>query len=147
MRKLSMMLAFAILCLGVSDSAVAAPAPKEKETELDKFQGSWTAVKATIGGMEAPAETLKTLNMTIKGDQAVPAGDPKDVATLKIDAGKKPAEIDFVDMNKKVDRGIYRFVDSDTLEICAEIDGGERPKEFASPKESKRVLIVLKRGK
>jgi uncharacterized protein (TIGR03067 family) len=140
MRKLSMMLACALLSLG-------AQAPKEKAAELDQFQGTWKTIKATLAGAEVLANDLKDSDMTVKGDQAVQARDPKSVATLKIDAGKTPAEIDFEDKDKKVDRGIYRFVDKDTLEICVEIGGGERPKEFAAPKDSKRVLFVLKRGK
>ena len=140
MRKLTLLLACALLSLG-------AQAPKEKETELDQFQGTWKTIKANLGGTEAPAGDLKDSDMTIKGDQAVYVQDPKQVATLKIDASKKPAEIDFVIKDKKVDRGIYRFIDKDTLELCVETEGGERPKEFAAPKDSNRILFVLKRGK
>jgi uncharacterized protein (TIGR03067 family) len=129
-------------------SSLGADDPKEKGTDLDKLQGSWKALKANMDGMDATAEILKEFDIVIKGDQATPAGNPTDVATLKIDAAKKPAEIDFIDRNKKVDRGIYRFVDQDTLEIClAEMGGNERPKEFAAAKDSKCDLLTLKRSK
>jgi len=140
MRKLSLLVVCAILSVGADD-------PKKKTDELDEFQGFWKATKATMSGMEVPAEGLNAVDFTVKGDQATPKQDPKDVATLKINSAKTPGEIDFVDKDKKVDKGIYRFVDKDTLEVCAHIDNGERPKEFASAKDSHHVWIILKRSK
>lgn len=119
-----------------------------KDGELARFQGSWTATQATSEGQALPAEALAQLAITIQGDKATSRTDPTDVNTLRINAGKSPAEVDIVDKDNKIQRAIYRFVDANTLQICLQIiPGGQRPKEFSAPKGSNNVLMTLKRGK
>ncbi len=140
MRKSVLLFVCAILSISADDL-------KEKTNELDEFQGFWKATKATISGMEVDPKALGPLDFTIKGNQATPKQNPTDIATINVKSAKMRGEIDFVDKDKKVDKGIFRFVDKDTLELCVQMDEGDRPKEFASPKDSKVVWIVLKRSK
>jgi uncharacterized protein (TIGR03067 family) len=118
------------------------------DAELDKFQGSWQVEKASSGGTDAPAVEVAKMVITFKDDQAIPKDNPTDVAKIKLDATKKPAEVDFTDKDKKTNKGIYRFVNKDTLEICMNLtDDAARPKDFTSPKGSSLIILVMKRMK
>ena len=129
------------LCMLVSGSSVRADA------ELDKFQGTWQAEKLSSGGTDAPADKVAQIGITFKGNQAIPKLNPTDVAKVKIDATKKPAEIDLIDGESKVNKGIYRFIDKDTLEICMNVEDAARPKDFVSLKGSTVIIMVMKRVK
>src|SRR5205823_4754039 len=65
--------------------------------------------------------------------------------TLKIDAAKKPKTID-LSMNGEDRLGIYE-IDGDTLKICYNDPGEERPKEFKSKEDTKISLSAYKRVK
>ena len=131
-----------ICCVFVSASQVQADA------ELDKFQGTWQVTKASSGGKDAPEKEVAKMVITFKDDQAIPKDNPTDVAKIKLDPVKKPAEIDFTDKDKKVNKGVYRFIDKDTLEICMNLtDEAARPKDFVSPKDSTYIILVMKRMK
>lgn len=118
------------------------------DAELDKFQGTWQVTKASSGGTDAPATKVAKMVITFKDDQAIPKDNPTDIAKLKVDPAKKPAEIDFTDKDKKVNKGVYRFIDKDTLEICMNLtDEAARPKDFVSPKGSTYIILLLKRMK
>lgn len=140
MRVLSIA-SFCLLTLAVAPNARA-------DAELDKFQGTWKADKASFGGQDAPKEAVDKMVFTFKDDMAIPKDNPKDIATIKVDGAKKPSEIDFTDKDKKVNKGIYRFVDKDTIEFCINLkEDSDRPKDFTSPKDSMHVVMVMKREK
>ncbi len=116
--------------------------------ELEKFQGTWQAEKLSSGGVEAPADNVSKIGFTFKDNQAIPKANPTDIAIVKVDPAKKPAEIDFTDKDRKTNKGIYRFTDKDTLEICMNItEEAARPKDFTSPKGSTFIILVMKRVK
>jgi len=122
--------------------AVAQDAAKK---DLEKFQGSWKAESMLIGGDKLPADDLAKFSLTCKGDKFIPADNPTDVTTIKLNPAEKPAAIDLTD-NRKAFLGIYRLGDDKLTICCAEPDNA-RPKEFASPKGSNVYLLVLKREK
>ena len=108
---------------------------------LDALQGTWKIESVQVGGKQLPAELIAKKTLTIKGDQFIPTEQPEDVATVKLDPSKKPAEIDITERSKKVSLGIYEQ-NGDTLKLCF---GEARPKTFESPEGSKSVYMVLKR--
>jgi uncharacterized protein (TIGR03067 family) len=70
---------------------------------------------------------------------------------LKLDPAKQPKEIDLKALGGmyqgKTVPGIYE-VKGDTLKLCLpNKDDILRPKEFNAPKDSRLVLLVLKRSK
>jgi uncharacterized protein (TIGR03067 family) len=121
--------------------------------DVAALQGTWTCVSAESDGKVIPADVVKQLRLDIdkdkyttrKGDQVLFEG------TIRLDATKKPHEIDLVDAtgdNKgKTGKGIYE-VDADTFKICHAVPPNEdRPNEFVSKAGSKFFLVVWKRQK
>ena len=133
------------LSLGVCLFGVAFQANAQ---ELDKFQGVWQVEKLSSGGVDAPAAEVAKMVITFKDDQAIPKDNPTDIAKIKVDPVKKPAEIDFTDKGGKINKGIYRFIDKDTLELSMNLsEEALRPKEFVSPKGTNHVVLLMKRMK
>ena len=130
---------------------VAAPAPAEdKKKDEEKLQGTWIVVSGERDGMKLPDDKIKDLKVVIK-DDTLTVGDEK--TTFKLDAKKKPKTIDLVPIKKdgtKEDMvpGIYE-IDGDDLKMCWAKGGKEadRPTEFATKKDSRNVLFILKREK
>jgi uncharacterized protein (TIGR03067 family) len=148
---------FLVLTTGVL-MAADGPGPGDpSKGDLDKLRGKWLTVSLVNDGKtlldekappkEGPATKLVyDGNMwTIKvGDKAVASG------VFKIDATKKPKEIDILDesgvKNDKTKLGIYEL-DGDTYKYCLAPAGKDRPTEFASKNGSGHSLGVSKREK
>jgi len=114
--------------------------------ELEKLEGSWKIESAMENGVLVQGEDLAQITkiiFTIKGNKLTPSDNPTDFLTLKIDASKKPAEIDLTEKDMKVSKGIYKLEDS-VLRLC--FSDGERPKEFTSTMANKAILLVLKKS-
>jgi uncharacterized protein (TIGR03067 family) len=131
-----------LLVVGLSS---AADEPKEDaKSDQDKIQGTWVCESAVRDGESLPADGVKSIKITFKGDKAtmLAGGDKKKEATFKLDPGKKPREITLSPTDGgKEQKGIYAF-DGESLKICA---GEERPPEFTAKEGTKRMLMVLKR--
>jgi uncharacterized protein (TIGR03067 family) len=122
------------------------------DKELKKFQGTWTIESSVTGGVEIPAEQLKGFSVTFEGakhtlkfeDNVFQAG------TQTMDSSKSPKTID-VTMTEGPNKGtvmlgIYEF-DGDTLKVCFDPQGKQRPTEFKSPAGSQNFVNVHKRVK
>jgi uncharacterized protein (TIGR03067 family) len=124
---------------------------------LGKLQGTWLTVSLVNDGKtlmdektppkEGPATKLVYDGnkwMIKVGDKVVASG------VFKIDADKKPKEIDIMDesgtKNEKTKLGIYE-IDGDTYKYCLAPAGKPRPTEFTSKAGSGDSLGVMKREK
>jgi uncharacterized protein (TIGR03067 family) len=128
--------------------ALLAPvlAAEEKKSDEDKIQGTWKALSGEHGGKKAPEEALKGFRMTFAagGKLTVLAHGNTEEGTFKLDATKKPKQIDLTTEDKSL-KGIYEL-DGDTLKLCVD-EEGSRPTEFKSPEGTKVYLVVLQREK
>lgn len=138
MRVMSMLFVFVF-------SLIVVAAQGDTET----IQGSWSVVKATKRGKEAPEDEIKQVKLTFKGNTVtVNDGKRDEEASFKLDPAKKPKEIDITPGGnaEKAVPGIYELT-GDDLKICFSGPGGVRPTTFEATPESKHSLLILKRMK
>jgi len=145
---------FATGAIMVADGPARSAPPKG---DFGKLEGTWSTVSLVNDGKtlvdekappkEGPAAKLvyHDNKWSIKvGDKVVAGG------TFKIDADKKPKEIDIFDesgvKNEKTKLGIYQ-IDGDTYKYCLAPAGKPRPTEFASKAGSGNTLSIMKREK
>jgi uncharacterized protein (TIGR03067 family) len=126
-------------------ASVSVSADDKTDKALKALQGEWKVEKIVVGGELVPAEKTAKLTFTFKDNQLIPSDNPKDTATIKLDPNQKPAWLDVTDRTKETTLGIYELTE-DTLKVCLAKPGADRPKEFASAKESKTAYMVLKRA-
>jgi uncharacterized protein (TIGR03067 family) len=126
---------------------VVAEALRDDATEKDteRVQGAWRVTAATRGGKDAPAKAIANAQFVFAGNKVTARGVREGPATFELDATKKPAAITIKD-DKATIEGIYQ-VDGDTLIICFNKPGEERPTAFVSKADTEIVLLVLRRQK
>jgi uncharacterized protein (TIGR03067 family) len=136
---------------------VGAPGPKTEvkpETELQRMAGTWEYQSQAIGGRELPADRRANIWVVIDGDvmtrETGLAPGAKD--KIKLDTTTSPKSIDLISIDHPSGKtftevGIYEW-DGETLRLCMDNTGKERPKEFKSPAGKEQIyLSVLKKRK
>jgi uncharacterized protein (TIGR03067 family) len=118
--------------------------------ELQRLQGGWIVVALETNGEKTKPEDLKQRTIFIGAD-AFLFKDGKEimqVAKLKLDPTKTPRRVNAEIMkgpNKgDVMLGIYELK-GDTLRICFDQDGSDRPTEFKTTANSNLTCIVCTR--
>ncbi len=137
--------------LGLVLAFGAVKAADDADKDKEKLQGAWQPISAIEKGKEQSKEELKNRKITFKGDKVtVKHGDKVHDVTFKLDASKKPKEIDVTgkddDGKEQQMKGIYELK-GDTLKVCFATEGGERPSKFESPENSNIIFVTLERIK
>ena len=136
------------LCLAVffSPHAFAADPPDAKAIE-----GSWTPIKAELGGQPLPDAVLKTISLKLAdGKYEAMGGGHPDYGTYSLDAAMQPKSMTVIGTNGpnqgKTFPCIYELK-GDTLRICYDLSGAKRPAEFKTVAGTKLYLVTYHRKK
>jgi len=149
-RACVMVFGLFVAMIGVSTLVGAEDKDADKK-DKDKLQGTWNAVSGESGGKEQKEATEHSL--VFEGDKFSVKKSEKVMVkgTFKVDASKKPKEIDMEiadgpdDVKGKTALGIYKL-EGDELTWCVDEPGsGNRPKEFATKEGTKTMLVKLKK--
>jgi uncharacterized protein (TIGR03067 family) len=122
---------------------------------LKKLDGRWKIQSAEKGGQAAPPGFKEAVTFIFAGDKLTlhfksEGKEDKKVSAIKIDASKKPHHIDITPESGpekgKTMPGIIELKD-ETLKLCVNDGGKDRPTEFKSPEKSNFLAITLTREK
>jgi uncharacterized protein (TIGR03067 family) len=124
---------FAVACVVLLVGGFCAGDDKKQDKKDDKeqLQGEWVVVLAQSSGKQS--ERIKDKKLVVKGDDWTPPSGGRLKFRFKLDAGKKPKQLDLMaelDGQEQTWPGIYK-IDGDTFTFCRSAGpGGERPTEF-----------------
>jgi uncharacterized protein (TIGR03067 family) len=115
------------------------------------IQGSWVPAKAELAGAPMPEAVVKSILLKINKDeyevtvQGQPGTD-RGIVTLDTSLTPKAMKITGVlgPNAGKTFPAIYEL-DGDTLRICYDLSGAQRPKEFKTSKGTKLYLVTYAR--
>ena len=141
-----------IVVLGISAIGFArGDEPDSKTDKARRTDGTWQLVEAEVGGMKLPEDVTKNIQLILKGDHyTVVTADGKDEGTVRSRQGKTFEELDITG-TKGPNQGktfpAISELDGDTLKICYDLSGRQRPKEFKSKPGTQLFNAVYKRQK
>jgi uncharacterized protein (TIGR03067 family) len=135
--------------LGVLVIGLLIAADDKKADDIkDKLKGTWDVVSMEVGGKKATDTDIKGQTLTFEGDKVThEQKGKKEPATFKIDASKKPMQLDLMPTEgPEKDKTMKMIVElkDDTLRIAGKMKPDERPAGF----DDKDIMIItLKRAK
>jgi len=138
--------ALLLVCLASSCESSGSPPPRTETTPID---GTWSALAGDLGGQEYPEVLRKTVRLVIHdGTYAVTEGNHHDQAIVALDPTKYPKTMDLTWMtgpNKgKQMLAIYETT-GDTLRVCTDLSGKQRPTAFKTEKGTQLLLMLYAR--
>jgi uncharacterized protein (TIGR03067 family) len=131
-------------------SALAALAA-EPTQDRKALQGTWTIVKAELGGQPMDAAVANSISLKIReGKYEVSVGGALDKGTYTLDSKSRPKGMTVTGTDGpnqgKTLPAIYE-VHGDTLRICYDLSGGKRPAEFKTSAGTQLFLVTYSRKK
>ena len=135
---------FVAIALIVTSSSAA----WSNDAKVDSLEGTWLPSAAELGGKKFPDDVRKTIRLEIKDDQyTVTVGTQPDRGTIKLNSSAKPKALDItgtVGPNKgKTILAIYER-NGDTLRICYDLGGKNRPAKFKTTAGTRLFLVEYK---
>lgn len=113
------------------------------------FDGTWVPASALMGGQPFPEAVLKMMQLTVHdGQYVVSVGGQLDKGRVAIDASSSPMGMT-VSGEEGPNAGksfpaIFAVAD-DTLTICYDLSGTQRPAEFRSAAGTMHFLVEYRR--
>ncbi len=119
--------------------------------DADSISGTWLPETAELAGQKFPDEIRKTIKLVVdEGKYTATVGKLVDRGTVKVNSSAKPTELDIVGSEGpskgKTILAIYER-DGDTLRICYDLGGKNRPTEFKTAEGTQLYLVTYKREK
>jgi uncharacterized protein (TIGR03067 family) len=148
LKEIAMLKPFVVLTLVLAFAPTARSGDAKDE---DTLEGTWLPSTAELGGKPFPDEVRKTIKLVLRDDKyTVTVGEQVDQGTAKRKPSAKPKELDITGTdgpNKgKTILAIYER-DGDTLRVCYDLSGKNRPTEFKSKEGTQLFLVTYKREK
>lgn len=113
------------------------------------IDGKWIPIEAELGGQKFPDEIIRTMRLRIsEGKYTVKVGEQLDKGDVKIEPKAKPKSMDITGTegpNKGKSFPCIYELSGDTLRICYDLAGKERPTEFKTSKGTQQFLVTYKR--
>jgi len=124
---------------------------KAAKEEGKKLEGTWQVTEAELAGMKLPEQVVKHIQLVLNGDRyVVTTAENKDQGTVHFLPDKSPKAMDIVGVegpNKgKTFLAIYEL-DENTLKICYDLKGQERPTEFKTKPKTQLFLAIYHKQK
>jgi uncharacterized protein (TIGR03067 family) len=146
MLRQSLVAIVTVLSLG---ALARSNAPAEDDAKL--MAGTWVPASGELAGRKLSDDELKGQTLMIEGDRyTVTVVGKKDEGTVKLDASKKPKQMDITGTNGpnkgKTFLCIYE-VEGDTLRVCYDLSGKAYPKEFSTKPKTILYLVSWQRKK
>ncbi len=122
---------------------------------LKAMGGKWQPAAIEVAGRPLPPAVLKTISLKIDGANyevvvQTENGPSPDKGTVKLDPSTKPKRMTITGVEGpnagKTYLAIYEF-NGDTLRVCYDLGGTERPTEFKTAPETKLFLVTYERVK
>ena len=137
------------ICLSIAASLTSFAANLADDTK--EVQGSWTPMKADLGGQPVPESVLKSISLKLEnGKYEISVGGAPDKGTYTLDATSKPKGMIITGKEGpnigKTFPAIYELK-GDTLRICYDLSGSKRPTEFKSIAGTRLYLVTYIREK
>jgi uncharacterized protein (TIGR03067 family) len=137
------------LCLALAGclSACAPAAPDDAKA----VQGKWKPATAELAGQPLPDSVLKLISLKLDhGKYEVFVGAEPDRGTYTLDAAANPKGMTVTGTegpnHGKTFPAIYELT-GDTLRICYDLSGAQRPTEFKTSAGTKLYLVTYNRQK
>ena len=129
----------------------ASASSQDTADERKKLAGTWTPTAAELSGEPFPEEVRKTIKLVLAGDKyTTMVGKTTDMGTFKLYPAKTPKAMDIIGgegPNKgKTFLAIYELK-GDTLRVCYDLLGKNRPTEFATKKGTPLFFVTYRRMK
>ncbi len=117
--------------------------------DSEAIQGTWLASTAELNGNAFSDEVRKSIKLVLKDDHyTVTVGKQTNEWTMKLNPTAKLKEMD-ITRSAELHEGktllaIYEL-DGDTLRICYDLYGKNRPQEFKTSEKAPALLITYSR--
>jgi len=130
--------------LGLAEEPKNKPAPSDEN-------GTWVPEDGMSAGKKLTDNQLANIKLLLRdGKYTTIVGEDKEEGIYKVDTSKSPHPIDIeASMGPNKGKKIPAIVElkGDTMRVCYNPEGAERPKDFVSTEENKFLLISYKRAK
>ncbi len=113
------------------------------------IQGTWVPITAELGGHALPEDRLLSMKLILaKQNYTMLVGKTSDKGTVTLNSEVRPMAMDVRGTegpNKgKTIPAIYQLA-GDTLKVCYNLSGQERPTEFMTRPNTNLFLVMYKR--